>query len=387
MGIIQKVLQLYDNIQEDDDEIKDEPKQETESIIKPLAHQPIIIRGSYFEDAEDTVTEKDELDFDEDYFFTEEKDNPKDEGNLGVFLYQAILSTTIAIIYTISSMVVAPFSQNALTTVKSISTNDFSFSDGVYHSIATFFTYINEQRPIQLNAEFFSDILEPDIFVIEEIENDDLIEPTIEEVVEDVAIDETTAEDIAIDELLPNTDEATQEPSESKEYEDEGENEEKESIQTNAIIQDIPVNVTLTPVIFAGDIIFPISDNYYVTSDFGFRTNPVTNEHEFHTAYDLAADQGTNILAVLDGTVVDCRLGNDLGNFITLDHGSGLTSLYAHCYELLVKVGDTVKKGDIIATVGSTGTSTGNHLHFGMKMNGVYFDPSYIFDELNLIGD
>lgn len=376
MGAIQKILQLYENIQ-DDDEIKDEPDTPKEEPIKQSTYQPIIIRGSYFEEDEES-DEKDEVDFDEANFFTDEKDNAKDEGNLGVFLYQAILSTIIAIVYTVSSTIVAPFSQNVLTTVKSVSSDDFSFSGSVYQSVGTFFTYINEQRPIELNAQFFGDLLDldSDILVVEEIETDDFVEPIIEivDIIEPVELVEEENQ-LPIDETLE------QEAPEVTDSIDE-----LESIQTNATIQELPVNVTLTPVIFAGDIVFPISDYYYVTSDFGFRVNPITKVDEFHTAYDLAADKGTNILAVLDGTVVESRLGNDLGNFVTLDHGNGLTSLYGHCYELLVKAGDTVKQGDVIATVGSTGTSTGNHLHFGMKMNGIYFDPSYIFDELNLIG-
>lgn len=384
MGAIEKILNLY---KETDLDLQEEPPVDVKPIKENL-YSPIIIRGSYFEE-ESQPEQEDELDFDIDDFLCNENTPQKDEGNLGVFLYQAILATIIAIVYTVIATFVTPISENLLATVKSISTNDFSFSETVYNSVATFFTYINEQRPLELNSQIF-DIIDEDLSSTDQTHSApiqpeliNITDVTLEEVdniTDDIStlVDEVdVAEDIDEEEIDVELQETLDE----------------EIITTNATIpeaipieaneQVLPANVTLTPIIFAGEIVFPISDYYYVTSDFGFRTNPITKVEEFHSAYDLAADQGTNILAVLDATVIDSRLGEDLGNFITLDHGNGLTSLYGHCYELFVKVGDKVKQGDVIATVGSTGTSTGNHLHFGMKMNGIYFDPSYIFTYLN----
>lgn len=361
--------------------------------------KPIIIRGNYYEDEYEPIIKvceentkpsnsnsnsnnnnyeenDDDYQIDLENFFKYEEDDildieesppKKDEGNLGVFLYQAILATVIAIGYTLISMSFAPISQNILDTIKTTSSNDFSFSTNLYQSVGTFFTFINEQKPLQLNSSIVENILieENPIenIVVENIFTEDT-STTFDEI---ILNDSNILEDTLINEELDEFElvEITVEP--------------EESITTNATIKEVPVNVTLTPIIFAGEITFPISSYYRVTSDFGFRTNPVTQEDEFHTAYDLAADKGTNILSILDGTIVESRLGNDLGYYIIIDHGQGLTSLYGHCDELLVNAGDKVKQGDIIATVGNTGTSTGNHLHFGMKMDGIYFDPSYIF--------
>lgn len=432
MGTIEKLIRFYEKI---DDELEQSPpppeiKPKEETLVKPT-YQPIIIRGSFFEEEEkdifnvtysnnlneidhDEVDKKnidtsnlneeshelDELDFDELYFnediedyekfSSKNKDNPikKDEGNFGVFLYQAILATIIAITYTVVATVFSPVSENFLMTIKSLSTNDFSFSETVYNSVGTFFTYINEQRPLELNAQIWGnssyvDVNEStEISTFEEIQTDNQVE-------QEESSQSTIVEDI-VDENIQENDIYEFEPEISNDIETETEIEiesEPEAIETSSIIKEVPSNATLTPILFAGDITFPINDYYYISSGYGFRINPITNVDEFHTAYDLAANEGVNILSVLDGTVIDSRIGTQLGNFITIDHGSGLTSVYGHCHELLVKSGDTVKQGDIIATVGTTGLSTGNHLHFGMKMNDIYIDPSYIFSELKIYAE
>ncbi len=354
-------------------------------------NSPIIIRGSYFEDEQEpiikvceeksqqdiisnTQDDTEDYDIDLDDFFTLPKDNPtntnikdsKDEGNLGVFLYQSILATIIAIGYTILSITFAPVSENLLTTIKSLTSNDFSFSTALYQSVGTFFTNMNEQRPLQLNTQLLGNTIDDTSFTQDVF--DDTIDDTEILDGENEFINIDINEDTTNEDLIDTNNDIIETNLEVE-----------ETITTNSVIQELPMNVTLTPIIFAGDIIFPISDYYRVTSGFGFRTNPVTNQDEFHSAYDLASDRGTNILAVLDGVITDSRLSTDLGNFIIIDHGQGLTSLYGHCDELLVEVGDNVKQGDVIATVGNTGTSTGNHLHFAMKIDGIYFDPSHIF--------
>lgn len=379
------MLKIYEN--------NDDTREPTKPTTKPSPHSPIIIRGSYFEDEDEPiirVTSQEEendyssvdeldLDFDLDLDHDSNRADIKEDGNLGVFLYQAILSTIIAIVYTVISMATAPISENFLLTIKTISTNDFSFSDTIYNSVTTFFTYMNEQRPLELNAQLLGEVVEVEEIIDPtpvEVELDEVITPT-DDIIEDILVDITTDTTVEESILLE----------ESDSFEEESPIHEVESIPTTATVQDgvelvVPANATLTPIIFAGDITFPIDEYYRVSSGYGFRTNPITKEDEFHTAYDLAANEGTNILAVLDGVVVNSRTNEDLGNYITLDHGSGLTTLYGHCYDLLVESGDTVKQGDIIATVGSTGTSTGNHLHFGMKMDGIYFDPAYVFTGL-----
>ncbi len=130
----------------------------------------------------------------------------------------------------------------------------------------------------------------------------------------------------------------------------------------------------------SGYFIFPLdrSGFYRVSSHFGWRT--LRGKPDFHNALDLAAEYGTKIYAADSGTVY--KKGwqeNGLGNYIAIDHGNGIVSYYGHCSKLVkdLKVGDKVYQGQVIAYVGSTGNSTGNHLHFALynKEDKAYFDP------------
>ena len=131
------------------------------------------------------------------------------------------------------------------------------------------------------------------------------------------------------------------------------------------------------------------SHNVYVTSTFGGRIHPVYNKPMNHSGVDLAGPKsgsiaGENIYATLAGVVIISGWGSGYGNYVVIDHGGGLTSVYAHCSKLLVKKGQKVKKGDVIALVGSTGTSTGYHLHFELRQNGEKMDPldfSYLYKD------
>lgn len=113
-----------------------------------------------------------------------------------------------------------------------------------------------------------------------------------------------------------------------------------------------------------------------VTSEFGSRTDPVTGGIATHAGIDLGAAKGTPIRAVLGGTVVNVTYASTgYGYHVTVDHGSGIVTLYAHCSEILVSQGQEVSAGDVIARVGSTGKSTGDHLHFEVMVNGTKKNP------------
>lgn len=112
-----------------------------------------------------------------------------------------------------------------------------------------------------------------------------------------------------------------------------------------------------------------------VTSLFGERENPTATGDEFHKGLDLAAAAGTPIAAIRFGIVIETGEDVWLGNYVMLSHGD-VQITYAHCRDIAVSVGDTVKAGDTVATVGSTGNSTGNHLHVEMYKNGVLGDPA-----------
>jgi murein DD-endopeptidase MepM/ murein hydrolase activator NlpD len=122
-----------------------------------------------------------------------------------------------------------------------------------------------------------------------------------------------------------------------------------------------------------GPLIRPIDAP--ITSGFGMRRHPIFGGMRMHTGVDMPAPYGTNIHAARDGLVVFAGWKRGYGNCITIDHGNGLATLYAHCSSLEVSVGETVRRGQVIARVGSTGWSTGNHLHFEVRINGEPVDP------------
>lgn len=116
-------------------------------------------------------------------------------------------------------------------------------------------------------------------------------------------------------------------------------------------------------------------DAGYNSSSFGWRVDPFTGQMALHEGLDYMAEVGTPILAVADGIVTQAESTPDYGNIVKVDHGSGLETRYAHASRLLVKAGDRVARGQLIAEVGNTGRSTGAHLHFEVRLNGVALDP------------
>lgn len=112
-----------------------------------------------------------------------------------------------------------------------------------------------------------------------------------------------------------------------------------------------------------------------ISDEYGNRMHPILGVEKFHNGIDLAASTGTPILAAYDGDVVAADYSGSMGNYIMIDHGSGLYTIYMHCSALYVSKGQSVYKGQNIAAVGSTGRSTGPHLHFSVRLNGNYVSP------------
>ena len=112
-----------------------------------------------------------------------------------------------------------------------------------------------------------------------------------------------------------------------------------------------------------------------ISDEYGNRIHPILGVQQFHNGLDMAAPGGTAILAAYDGDVVAAAYSSSMGNYIMIDHGSGLYTIYMHCSALYVSKGQTVTKGQNIAAVGSTGRATGNHLHFSVRLNGNYVSP------------
>lgn len=124
-----------------------------------------------------------------------------------------------------------------------------------------------------------------------------------------------------------------------------------------------------------GMFAFPCPGFKRISDEYGNRIHPILGTQQFHNGVDLAAPSGTPIYAAYDGDVVAATYSGSMGNYIMIDHGSGLYTIYMHCSALYVSKGQTVTKGQNIAAVGSTGRSTGPHLHFSVRLNGSYVSP------------
>ncbi len=127
-----------------------------------------------------------------------------------------------------------------------------------------------------------------------------------------------------------------------------------------------------------GTMQWPLPGYYSITSPYGNRLHPVLKVYKMHTGVDIAGAgcNGKNVVAAADGTVITAGWISGYGYTVVIDHGGGVVTLYAHSQKLLVKKGDTVKRGDAIMLVGSTGYATGPHLHFEVRVNGKYVNPT-----------
>ena len=124
-----------------------------------------------------------------------------------------------------------------------------------------------------------------------------------------------------------------------------------------------------------GIFAWPAPSYTRISDDYGYRIHPILNVQQFHNGVDMAAPGGSPILAAYDGTVVSAAYSSTMGNYIMIDHGDNLYTIYMHASALYVTKGQDVVKGQKIAAVGSTGRSTGNHLHFSVRLNGSYVSP------------
>lgn len=128
----------------------------------------------------------------------------------------------------------------------------------------------------------------------------------------------------------------------------------------------------------ASGMISPVGSNWrsLVTSEFGPRIDPINGKATVHTGIDLGVPTGTQVHAAKDGTVSKVAWDpNGYGNYLMIDHGGGLVTLYGHCSRILAVVGQSVKAGDVVALSGNTGHSTGSHLHFEVRVNGQAVNP------------
>lgn len=118
-----------------------------------------------------------------------------------------------------------------------------------------------------------------------------------------------------------------------------------------------------------------------ITSRYGYRTNPISGKYGLHTGVDIAANEGTDIVAAYNGVIKETGYGEKKGNFVLMEHSDGTQTLYCHCSEVLVTEGSVIRAGEVIALVGNTGWSTGPHLHFEIHIKGSAVDPLDYLEE------
>lgn len=120
---------------------------------------------------------------------------------------------------------------------------------------------------------------------------------------------------------------------------------------------------------------WPCPSSRRITSEYGYRVHPILGTKRLHNGIDIGASTGSSIVAADGGTVVGASYSSSMGYYVMINHGNGITTVYMHCSSLLVSSGQKVSKGQQIARVGSTGLSTGPHLHFSVMKNGSYVNP------------
>lgn len=143
--------------------------------------------------------------------------------------------------------------------------------------------------------------------------------------------------------------------------------------------EDVPDNVSVASYSLNQKMVLPL--NGKTTSEFGVRTHPISGDLRFHAGIDIAADLGTPIYAAFDGVVTVAQYDQWNGNFIKLSHDNGIMTVYCHCEKLNVKLGQVIRAGEVIGTVGSTGSSTGPHLHFELRIDDKSYNPQTAFSE------
>lgn len=129
-----------------------------------------------------------------------------------------------------------------------------------------------------------------------------------------------------------------------------------------------------------GKLTWPCPSYTRISSPFGWRIHPTLGVNKFHNGVDMAAPKGTDILAAYSGEVVAATYNSTMGNYVMMNHGNGFYTIYMHASKLCVSQGDIIIEGEKIAEVGSTGRSTGPHLHFGVRKDGEYVNPMNYLD-------
>lgn len=236
-------------------------------------------------------------------------------------------------------------------------------------------------------SDFFNNI-----FIVQEVVEQDkkilkeLDENKIEIEDKEQSLNDKKAEQEDLQEILEQNNETVQaDKSELEALKRELESEEEdlqnelERIAAENAAQNAEQNQSNADDSLSGQVIssgsWPVPGYSRISSPYGYRTHPVLNTQKMHTGIDIPAPTGTPVVSVDGGRVIYSGVQGSYGNTVMVDHGNGKVSLYAHNSQLLVSVGQTVQKGQAIAKIGSTGMSTGPHLHFEIRINGKHTNP------------
>ncbi len=157
-------------------------------------------------------------------------------------------------------------------------------------------------------------------------------------------------------------------------------------LQVGDVVQDVDEQGQELPEgysaqwLYLGDMETAVPVYGTVTSQFGYRDHPTIGRYAAHGGVDIAADRGTPVAAFAEGTVETVGENDDFGRYLELSHPGGVTTFYSHCSKICVGRGDEVQAGQTVALVGNTGKSTGPHLHFEVRLNGVRLDPMHYIE-------
>lgn len=143
--------------------------------------------------------------------------------------------------------------------------------------------------------------------------------------------------------------------------------------------EDIPENVSVDSYKLTQKMVLPLKGD--ITSEFGVRNHPISGDLRFHAGIDIAAESGTNIYAAFDGEIIEADYDMWNGNYIKIKHDNNIMTVYCHCEKLNVIKGQKIRAGEVIASVGSTGSSTGPHLHFELRINNISYNPQNALKE------
>lgn len=297
----------------------------------------------------------------------EKRRKEKDDGFFSVTLCQVIFS----VIAVLSLLVIAKSGSQAAQNLK----DDFqllmsrSFLEGDFEStFKSIKDYLDSPAEISVFKLFSKDKEETGTT------ESDVTEPSDEKETSEKTNETTTPEPTAPETTTAETTAAEKETVKKTSL----------SISKNAGGKDLSTykakeGATFSPTETTAPIVKPVSGSY--TSYFGYRTNPITGNNTFHTGIDIAAAQGTKIKAAYPGTVRKTGEDSRSGKYIYLTHSNGFETLYCHCSKILAEEGAVIRQGETVALVGSTGWSTGPHLHFEVHKNGTRLDPLPILNK------